>query len=210
MEPYRKKTRNLAPDFKNAMEDKEIYRKLKKGDMQALECLYRKYHPKMYVYCKNLLNDMDLAKDVVQEAFVIFWENREKLRVEEAVSGYLFRITRHLCLKQIRQEAVKNNFSDLSNVRLLEIEANYYTPEKNILDPIYFDELNRKYDEALKRLPKQCQVIFEMSKDRGMNNAEIADLLHLSVRTVENQLYRGLKKLKKSLLKYSFLWLFIF
>ncbi|MCC8170183.1 MAG: RNA polymerase sigma-70 factor [Parabacteroides sp.] len=192
------------------MEDNQIFRKIKNGDIQALECLYSKYHPKMYVYCKSLLKDADLAKDAVQEAFVIFWEHREKLQVEEAVSGYLFRITRHLCLRQIRQEAIKNNFSDLSNVRLLEIEANYYTPEKNILDKIYFDELSQKYNEALKKLHKQCQVIFEMSKDRGMNNAEIAHLLHLSVRTVENQLYRGLKKLKKSLLKYSFLWLFIF
>lgn len=178
--------------------------------MEAFESLYKKYHPKMYVYCKSLLKDPDLAKDAVQEAFVIFWDNRKKLLVEGAVSGYLFRITRHLCLREIRKEAIKNNFSDLSNVRLLEIEANYYTPEKNILDKIYFEELNQKYKEALKKLPKQCQVIFEMSKDRGMNNAEIAGLLHLSVRTVENQLYRGLKQLKKSLLKYSFLGLFTF
>lgn len=191
------------------MEDKELFHKIKKGDISAWEILYRKYHPKMYVYCKGLLKDADLAKDMVQEAFVILWENRDKLLVEQAISGYLFSITRHQCLKHIRNDLVTHNFSDLSNARLVEIETNYYTPEKNILDKIYFDELNRKYTEELKKLPKQCQLIFEMSKDRGMNNAEIADFLHLSVRTVENQLYRGLKKLKKSLLKYSLLFLFI-
>lgn len=192
------------------MEDREIYNRIQKGDISALENLYKKYHPKMYVYCKGLLNDSDLAKDVVQESFIIFWENRKKIIFEHAISSYLFRITRHQCLKQIRSEAIKNNFSDLSNVRLMELEASYYTPEKNILDDIYFDELNQKYNEALKKLPKQCQVIFEMSKDRGMNNAEIAGQLNLSVRTVENQLYRGLKEMKKSLLKYTIIVLFIF
>ena len=185
------------------MDDKEIYQKIKKGDMAALAILYKKYHPKMYSYCKGLLKDPDLAKDVVQEAFIILWENRENIMIDTAISSYLFHITHNQCLKQIRRNAVKNNFSDLSNVRLLEIEANYYSPDKNVLGGLYFEELNNKYKEVLSKLPKQCQVIFEMSKNREMSNAEIANELNLSTKTVENQLYRGLKEMKKSLSQYT-------
>ena len=68
-----------------------------------------------------------------------------------------------------------------------------------ILNDLYFKDLNKRYLEALDKLPKQCQTIFRMNRNQGMRSDEIAGVLNLSVRTVENQLYRGLKLIKKSL-----------
>ena len=82
------------------------------------------------------------------------------------------------------------------------LELSYYTPECNILNDLYFKDLSEKYQEALDKLPRQCQNIFRMNRNEGMRSEEIAIALNLSVRTVENQLYRGLKQIKKSMRDY--------
>lgn len=184
------------------MEESIFYTKIREGDITAFEWLYKQYHPKAYAFCKSILNDADKAKDVVQDSFTIFWEHRTQITANEAVHAYLFRIIKNACLKQLRRDAIQNNFSNIDLVTLKEVELEHYTEEQNILNDIYFNELNAHYREALDRLPKQCRTIFYMNRNHGMRSEEIAGALNLSIRTVENQLYRGLKLMKKSLQDY--------
>lgn len=193
------------------MEAPIFYAKIREGDATAFEWLYKQYHPKAYAFCKSILHDADKAKDVVQESFTILWEHRTRITADEAVHAYLFRIIRNACLKQLRRDAIQNNFSNIDSVTLSELELGHYTEEQNILNDIYFNDLHEHYHEALDRLPKQCRTIFYMNRNHGMRSKEIAGALNLSVRTVENQLYRGLKLMKKSLRDYLplCLWCFI-
>ena len=131
--------------------------------------------------------------------FIAFWEHRTHIDAPEAISAYLFRIMKNLCVKQIRRDTILNNFSKIETMTLRELELASYTAEHNILNDLYFKDLNKRYLEALDKLPKQCQTIFRMNRNQGMRSDEIAGVLNLSVRTVENQLYRGLKLIKKSL-----------
>ena len=184
------------------MEEQLFYTKIQQGDVAAFEQLYKKYHPKAFAFCKSILRDSDKAKDVVQESFAAFWEHRTDIVATEAISAYLFRILRNGCLRQVRRDALLNNFLNIDSVTLSELELRYHTEEQNILNDIYFRDLSERYQEALDRLPKQCRTIFRMNRNYGMRSEEIAGALNLSVRTVENQLYRGLKMIKKSLRDY--------
>ena len=156
----------------------------------------------MCMIARRIVEDEDVAKDLVQECFIAFWEHRTQINAPEAISVYLFRIMKHLCLKQIRRDSLLNNFSNMNEVALRELELSHYTPECNILNDLYFKDLSEKYQEALDKLPRQCQNIFRMNRNEGMRSEEIAIALNLSVRTVENQLYRGLKQIKKSMQDY--------
>ena len=173
------------------MEEHMFFSKIQQGDTASFEWLYKRYHPRMYMFCKGILHDEDKAKDLVQECFIAFWEHRTQINAPEAISVYLFRIMKHLCLKQIRRDSLLNNFSNMNEVALRELELSHYTPECNILNDLYFKDLSEKYQEALDKLPRQCQNIFRMNRNEGMRSEEIAIALNLSVRTVENQLYRG-------------------
>ena len=102
----------------------------------------------------------------------------------EAISAYLFRIMKNLCVKQIRRDTILNNFSKIETMTLRELELASYTAEHNILNDLYFKDLNKRYLEALDKLPKQCQTIFRMNRNQGMRSDEIAGVLNLSVRTV--------------------------
>lgn len=184
------------------MEKHVLFSKIQQGDTDSFEWLYKRYHPKMYMFCKGILHDEDKAKDLVQECFIAFWEHRTQINASEAISVYLFRIMKHLLLKQIRRDSLFNNFSNMNEVELRELELSYYTPECNILNDLYFKDLSEKYQKALDKLPAQCQKIFRMNRNEGMRSEEIAVTLNLSVRTVENQLYRGLKQIKESMKDY--------
>ena len=181
------------------MEEHILFSKIQQGDAASFEWLYKKYHPRRYVFCYGLLHDSDKAKAIVQECFIAFWEHRTHIDAPEAISAYLFRIMKNLCVKQIRRDTILNNFSKIETMTPRELELASYTAEHNILNDLYFKDLNKRYLEALDKLPKQCQTIFRMNRNQGMRSDEIAGVLNLSVRTVENQLYRGLKLIKKSL-----------
>ena len=142
------------------MEEQLFYTKIQQGDVAAFEQLYKKYHPKAFAFCKSILRDSDKAKDVVQESFAAFWEHRTDIVATEAISAYLFRILRNGCLRQLRRDALLNNFLNIDSVTLSELELRYHTEEQNILNDIYFRDLSERYQEALDRLPKQCRTIF--------------------------------------------------
>lgn len=114
------------------MEERMFFSKIQQGDTASFEWLYKRYHPRMYMFCKGILHDEDKAKDLVQECFIAFWEHRTQINAPEAISVYLFRIMKHLCLKQIRRDSLLNNFSNMNEVALRELELSHYTPECNI------------------------------------------------------------------------------
>lgn len=184
------------------MEEQVFYTRIQQGDVAAFEQLYREYHPRAYAFCKSILHDSDKAKDVVQESFAVFWERRADIAATEAMSAYLFRIVRNGCLRQLRRDALRHNFTNIDSVALGELELCYHTEEQNILNDLYFRDLSERYQEALGKLPKQCRTIFCMNRNHGMRSEEIAGALNLSVRTVENQLYRGLKMIKRLMRDY--------
>lgn len=112
------------------MEAHAIYSDIKQGNLASFEWFYKKYHPRAYVFCKKILGDEDEAKDVTQESFILFWEYRNRIESPETLCSYLFQILKTQCLKQIRRNALQNNFSNLTDTKLKELELSYYTKER--------------------------------------------------------------------------------
>lgn len=81
----------------------------------------------------------------------------------------------------------------------MDANLRYYTKEKNVLEDLYFKELDENFQKALEQLPQQCRLVVQMNHRQGMKSSEIAEELNLSIRTVENHLYRGLKVIRASL-----------
>ena len=71
-----------------SMEEHMFFSKIQQGDTASFEWLYKRYHPRMYMFCKGILHDEDKAKDLVQECFIAFWEHRTQINAPEAISVY--------------------------------------------------------------------------------------------------------------------------
>jgi RNA polymerase sigma-70 factor (ECF subfamily) len=184
-------------------EDESMYKAIRKGNVKAFERFYKKYQPRLFVYGVGILNDEDTTKDLVQEAFIAFWENREHILTDFSVTAYLFKIFYGKCNKYLRMKSIVTNFSHLSELKLQEMEISYYNPDDNLLGSIFMHDVEALYEKALNKLPEQCREIFVLSKQEDMKSAEIAFKLGISVRTVENQIYKGIRIVREEMKEYA-------
>lgn len=176
-------------------EDKELYLKLKEGDERAFQVLFRKYYSAMCHFARQFLNDSELAQETVQDMFVKIWEKRETLNIETSVKHYFFRSVRNHCLNQIQHEKIKKQYAN----RILETAHQEINPDQYYLEV----GLIQRIEKSIDSLPPKRKEIFRLSREQGMKYKEIAETLHISVKTVEAQMGLALKYLRYELKDFS-------
>jgi RNA polymerase sigma-70 factor (ECF subfamily) len=184
-------------------EDEYMYKAIRKGDLKAFERFYKKYQPRLFVYGIGILNDEDTTKDLVQEAFITFWQNTEHILTDYSVTAYLFKIFHSKCIKHLRMMAIETNFSHLSELKMQEIEISYYNPDNNIMGSIFMHDVETLYEKAISKLPEKCREIFILSNQEELRSSEIAIKLGISVRTVENQIYKAIHIVREEMKEYA-------
>jgi RNA polymerase sigma-70 factor, ECF subfamily len=162
--------------------------------MQAesiFESLYKEHYRLLRNAAENIIGDRDASHDIVQEVFVRLWNKREELHLILNPRAYLFKSVINTSLTYLQKN--KNNVT-LNEMR---IEMN-----SDPGDALMEKELGKKIRTALNSLPPKCKAIFVLSRFEEMKNREIAALLGLSVKTVENQMGIALKKMRGELKAY--------
>jgi RNA polymerase sigma-70 factor, Bacteroides expansion family 1 len=171
---------------------------LKAGDWLAFNSIFNTFYLQLYFHCRKYISDPEEAKDLLQNVFLRLWERRAEIEIEVSLKAYLFRSVQNECLNFIR--------ASRPNISLSEIESGYIIPDVDRFSTPDEDaesrEIEQTIDSIIETLPEQCKRIFIMSRMRGMKNKEIAKQLSVSVRTVDTQIYRALKVLKKGLKAY--------
>lgn len=168
--------------------------RIKAGNTDSFELIYRRYFPRLYSFCMLLTHSKAEADEIVQETFIKLWDKRDQLDTERNFSAYLFTIARHTVYnrtaKRVREHALQvyytNTQSDYSDITREEIN---YASMKKLLD------------DLVCQLPFMQKKVFTMSRVEGMTNQEIASRLQLSTSTVENHIHLALKSLKKHILR---------
>ena len=173
---------------------------LKKGDVEGFSRIFSEFHTPLYEYSRRYISDPDDAEDIVQNVFIKVWEKRETLVIKSSFKAYLHKMVTNLCLNTLKQQEVKNEYVQELKIRMLE-EDNHRIFEEADTGALVETETIKKLQLAIEDLPDICQKIFKMSRFSNMKNKEIAYDLNISVRTVETQIYRALKLLRKRLLK---------
>lgn len=181
--------------------DENLYERVRKGDIKAFELFFNKYQPRLFAFCLNFVEDEDAAKDLVQESFILFWENHLQINANYAVVSYLFKIAHSCCCRYIRENSLNSHLSDLPGHELKEIELAYYKDD-TVLSSIYVKDIETYYNKVIEKLPKQSQIVFKLRQRDGLNAEEIATKLSLSLRTVENHLYRATKFIRNEMKHY--------
>ncbi|GAB7086583.1 RNA polymerase sigma-70 factor [Marinifilum fragile] len=180
-----------------------LYSKLKAGNKYAFQELFEEYYTSMYFYACKFVDD-DLARDLVHDVFMIFWQNKEHITIKSSLSAYLFRMVRNKCLQEIESQKVKDTYRTES-LNLDEL-AYYNDGIKSIIEI----ELEEKLKEAMDKMPDGCRQVFVMSRFNGLKNKEIAEQLGVSVKAVEKQITKALKILKLELKEYLPLLMYIY
>jgi len=172
--------------------DTEIVRRIRQGDIRQFETLFRSSYTSLVKYAGTLIKDRDTAEEIVQELFFRIWQEREKLKIESSLNGYLFRAVHNRCLHHIEHmKVVERHATEMAN------SPEQYT--ENPADVLHYKELQARIAGILERLPERCGKIFCMNRFEGLKYSEIAEKLSVSVKTVEANIGKALKEFRKVL-----------
>jgi len=172
--------------------DTEIIGRIRQGDIGQFETLFRSSYVSLVKYAGTLIRDKDMAEEIVQDLFFKLWQDKEKIKIESSLNGYLFRAVHNRCLHYIEHLKVVERHSRETSP---EINESPESPE----DVLQYKELQTRIAGILDRLPERCGRIFMMNRFEGLKYSEIAEKLSVSVKTVEANMGRALKEFRKAL-----------
>jgi RNA polymerase sigma-70 factor (ECF subfamily) len=165
---------------------------IRAGDASAFEALFHAYHAPLCSLAYRYLAARDLAEEIVQEVFLVIWERRQSWQVRSSVKSYLCTAVRNAALSYLRHErVVRRTESDIRHLQ----QASSSRPDLDALEA----ETVAAVQEAVSRLPHRCRLVFTLHREQGLTYAEVAEVLGISPRTVEVQIGRALKSLRKGL-----------
>ena len=158
-------------------------------DLKAFELLFHVLNARLIKFSIFYIRQKEAAEEIVSDVFVKCWEGRKNLKEIVNPETYLFVAVKNQSFNYLKK---------YSNIHLVQIEESDEVEFINTFDPA--KELERKelhflLDQAIATLPQQACIIFKLIKEDGMKYKEVAEILNISPRTVQTQLFRAIKKL---------------
>lgn len=179
------------------LNDFHIQRKIQGGDIKEFEQLFTRYYEPLCRYANTILKDMDIAEDIVQEFFYSFWKNRTTFTLKLSLNSYLYHSIRNNALHHLQHIAIRQKYAD---------ELKSESQEDLLIsqpDEIGYKELSKVIDETLKQLPERCSRVFCLNRFEGKKYREIAEILSISIKTVEADMGKALQLFRKTLKDYK-------
>lgn len=164
-------------------------------DLRSFESIFRQYYQMLCSYAYRFVNDTDMAEEIVQELFYKLWEKRSEIQVTSSLKSYLFSAVHNRCLKFIEHRNVEAKYRNYYLLHGSEID--YHQQENSNAK-----ELQGIIERTLDSLPDRCSRIFRLNRFEGLKYNEIAVKLSISVKTVEANMGKALKLLRRNLKNY--------
>jgi len=174
--------------------DIELINRLGQNDARALEELFDRYYVRMCRFALPLLRDYDTCEELASDVFMSLWRSRETLQLRgTSVKAYLFKSIKNKIFNHLETQRSKSHWLQFEEDHIIDfVDEVEDTVPADLLDQI---------EEAIKQLPPQCALIFRMNKIEELRYKEIASILSISEKTVENQIGKALKLIRTSLTK---------
>lgn len=161
------------------------------GETAAFRELFDRYYAPLCRFAAYWLRNRTSAEEIVLDTFTHIWQHAAELHILTSVRAYLFRAVRNRALNRLRDErpagiSIEGPEPLFTNPEALQLEA---------------DEMMMLVAEAVSQLPDRCREVFRKSREEGLSNAAIADQMQISVKTVEAQITKALRRIRETLLR---------
>ena len=183
--------------------DKELSALLVTGDEKAFRIVFDRHYQQLLHFSVSYTGDIYAAENIVQESFVMLWENRHELEADSNLHAFMIKVVKlktwNHVEKQRKHAAVeKNLYDDL----VRELDLKLYTLDSINTSALYISEIEHIIRDSLQTLPEQTQTIFKLSRQEFFSNKEIAEQMGLSDKSVEYHISKALKLLREELADY--------
>ena len=173
---------------------KNIIERIKKGEKQAFELVFREYYKPLWNLALGLLKSEELAEEYTQEVFIKLWEMRASLKDDLKLLPYLLTTVRNKCFNHLKRIQVEQKYLNHTQKSYQDQILNYTYNDVE-------DELIDKMYDVINEMPDKCKQVFQLSRFQNMSHKQIADHLDISTKTVENHITKAMKLLRESLLE---------
>jgi len=168
---------------------------IKKGNIYEYELLFREYYGSLLSYAKSVIKSEADAEEIIQDIFFKLWENRRSLDIHTSFSAYLYKSVYNNCLQQLKREKRKLNYQQDSRNWI-------YHESLSPGEILQYNELYDKINNIVNELPENCRTIFKLNRFNGLKYSEIANKLTISIKTVEANMTKALKHLRRQMDEY--------
>lgn len=169
--------------------DEELMFAIKEDDYACYNQLFMRYYDKLCCYVYQFIQDKYETEDIVQELFIILWNQRQRIKIDSSISGYLYKMSKNIALNHIRSNTTYHTM--LEN----QTDNSQYYEDRSL----EIQEFRVALFDCINHLPSKSKEVFLLHRLKGMKQKEIADQLSISIKTIKNQIWTSLQRLKKCL-----------
>lgn len=188
--------------------EENIIRRLKLGEEGAFKWLYEHTWERLYNQAYRRLADEEQVKELLQELFTEIWQNRKQLNIQISLQGYLHQALKYKIYNHFKSQKIQNKY-----LEYLKVSISHLNNQNTLEEELRFNELQNILHECILKLPPQAQKVYLLRQNNGLSNTEIANILNLSISTVEKHMINAVKLIRASM-KYRYLttitYIFIF
>ncbi len=178
---------------------------------QNFGTLYTFYYKRFFRYAYYYVNDSRTAEDILHDAIVYYWENRDRLADGTDVLGYILVTVRNKCLNHLKHLQVESDYNKkVTRLHDWEVKARIMTLEDASYDTLATQDINRIVAEALAKLPAQTREIFIKNRFQNLSRKDIAHEMGVSVQKIDYHIHKANDHLAKALSDYLPLLLLFF
>jgi RNA polymerase sigma-70 factor (ECF subfamily) len=185
------------------MPDADLVKAAQGGDKRGFDELVRRYQDKVYRLCFKILRHEDDASEALQDAFLSAFRGLKNFKAESTFSTWLYRIATNASLMKYRKRRDGHNSLEQSqsaneDSETMQIPDWSQQPVKDLVD----SETREVMSEGIQRLPEELRTVFVLRDVQLLSNAEVAEVLELSVAAVKSRLHRARRQLRDWLDRY--------
>ena len=169
----------------------QLQQQIEKNNQRAFKDLYCLCFSRLFNFAILYVHKREIAEELVNDVMVKVWNNRQTITNIQNFETYLFVAVRNHSL---------NYLSTYSNLHITVEPEGKQAKVINLNDPqkeLEWKEISFQLDKTVDNLPSQCRTIFKLIREEGLRYKQVAEILNISPRTVETQLFRTVKKLDK-------------
>lgn len=159
------------------------------GSEEAFGKLFAHYFNFLFSFSHSMVQCREAAEEIVEDVFVSLWNKRDELTTIASLKVYLYVMTRNLSVNYLKQAVTARHRELTSHADLF--TAPPATPENLLLA----SELSEAIQKAIDALPPQCRTVYKLVREDGLRAKKVAEMLHISHRTVENHVAAAMRKI---------------
>jgi RNA polymerase sigma-70 factor (family 1) len=173
--------------------NQKLVSRIAEGHQKSFKQLMEHSADELFVFAKGFIRNSEAAEEIVSDVFVKIWKNRSEIHKIKNLKAYLFISVKNGCLSHLRKSKKDKIISidEFNDFHFLQMEG----PETEHTN----EEIISQIYDAIEKLPPKCKLAFTLAKTNGLRHKEIAEIMKISAKTVNNHIVSAIKKITLSI-----------